>query len=141
MPWLNCNYTCASTGSQDDNRKPTRVPTFVLHLASGTVVNQIGGCSTRHSYCREVGRAFETLTSRVISCRMSGNDEGIVVTLSSTPESQWIVVELIHIWTDIPLGPRPPATTPTDSDFGIRTYFISNNPVLQSTLTKWAGLA
>ncbi len=35
----------------------------------------------------------ETLTSKVISCRMSGNAEGIVVTLSSTPASQWIVVD------------------------------------------------
>ena len=35
----------------------------------------------------------ETLTSQVISCRISGSNEGMVVTLSSTPESQWIVVD------------------------------------------------
>jgi hypothetical protein len=35
----------------------------------------------------------DSLTSQVISCRISGNSEGIVVTLSSTPESQWIVVD------------------------------------------------
>lgn len=35
----------------------------------------------------------DSLTSQVISCRISGSSEGIVVTLSSTPESQWIVVD------------------------------------------------
>lgn len=35
----------------------------------------------------------ETLSSQIISCRISGSNEGMVVTLSSTTESQWIVVD------------------------------------------------
>ena len=51
------------------------------------------GADDRKVLQQELTTHPDTLTSQVISCRMSGSDEGIVVTLSSTPESQWIVVD------------------------------------------------
>ena len=51
------------------------------------------GADERKVLQQELTTHPDTLTSKVISCRISGNDEGIVVTLSSTPESQWIVVD------------------------------------------------
>jgi len=51
------------------------------------------GADDRKVLQQELTTHPDTLTSQVMSCRMSGSDEGIVVTLSSTPESQWIVVD------------------------------------------------
>lgn len=36
----------------------------------------------------------ETLTSQIIVCRLSADDDGIVVTLSAQPESRWIAVDV-----------------------------------------------
>ena len=36
----------------------------------------------------------ESLTSQALACRLSANDDGIVVTLAAQPESQWIMVDV-----------------------------------------------
>ena len=36
----------------------------------------------------------ESLASQVMACRLSANDDGILVTLAAQPESQWIVVNV-----------------------------------------------